>query len=353
MKENFYNNLNFQKVDAIFKEYSKIINDFLNHEIASIIINESKGIKEVYQPILYSLLNSGKRIRPILFLLISGFDTNLNEEEKKEFLLTASSIESIHTYSLIHDDLPAMDNDDFRRGKYTCHKQYNEWSAILAGDSLNTFAFYILSLTHHDVPTKVHILSKYAGLGGMVLGQALDLSNEKKDYPEPTLQFGEYVKYFKNKSFYFFIEEFLFKELEDQMIQLLMIHYHKTGALFIATTELALITGKLTQSINYSLEIQKAYLEYAEILGLLFQITDDILDEIGDENLLGKKIHKDRDRGKLTFPNLLGLEKSIELSKQLSLYCSELTKNFILPYTKKDFREILQMIPFYILKRTK
>lgn len=353
MNENYYNNLNFQNVDAIIDEYAKIINDFLSNEVASIIINESKGIKEVYQPILYSLLNSGKRIRPILFLLISGFHTNLSEEEKKEFLITASSIELIHTYSLIHDDLPAMDNDDLRRGKYTCHKQYTEWSAILAGDSLNTLAFYLLSLTNYNIRSKIYILSKYAGIGGMITGQALDLSNQKNDYPEPTNQFLQYSNYFVDKKFYIFLEEFIQPEIQEKLIQLLLIHYHKTTALFIGAVELALITGKINNAIEFSESVKTSYQEYAEIIGLLFQITDDVLDEIGDEHLLGKKIHKDKELGKLTFPNLLGIDKSIELSKKLAIYSSNLVKNFILPYTKKDMRHILEILPFYILNRKK
>lgn len=351
MNENFYNNVNFDEIDAIFAKYSKYINDFLSKEIASILIKECRGVKEVYQPVLYSLLNQGKRLRPILFLLISGFDSNLEEEEKKEFLLTASSIELIHTYSLIHDDLPAMDNDDFRRGKFTCHKKYTDWSAILAGDSLNTFAFYVLSLTRDEIQRKVHILSKYAGVGGMIIGQALDLSNEKNNYPEPTTFFNVYLSFFKEKKFYIFLEEILKKELEDKILQLLMIHYHKTAVLFLATVELALISARIIHSKDYNEEIRSSYIEYAEIIGLLFQITDDILDEIGDENVLGKKIHKDKSLGKLTFPSLIGLEKSLDYSKQLANYSSELTRNFIVPYTGNDMRHILRLLPFYILRR--
>ncbi len=351
MNENYYHKIS--DLEAILLDFSQLINQFLANNIASIIINESNFIKEVYEPILYSLLNGGKRIRPILFLLISGFENNLRQQEIEEFLYTAISVELLHSYSLIHDDLPAMDNDDFRRGILTCHKKFPEWAAILAGDSLNTLAFYFLSLTNYYVKEKIQILSKYGGISGMILGQALDLSYEKKDFKDPTKAFSFYEDFFKIKGYYKYFQQLGLDTKKEVFYQLLMIHYHKTAALFRATVELAIITGKIKESNLFDDSIYQAYIEYAEILGLLFQISDDILDELGDEKSLGKKTKKDKELGKLTFPMLLGIEKSLEFEKTLAEYSSSLVANFLIPYTNKDYRDILKTLPFYIVNRKK
>ena len=351
MNENYYHKISH--LEAILLDFSEIINQFLANNIASIVQKESNFIKEVYKPILYSLLNGGKRIRPIVFLLVSGFEKNLSQQEIDEFLYTANSIELIHTYSLIHDDLPAMDNDDFRRGIPTCHKKFPEWAAILAGDSLNTLAFYLLSLTNFCVKEKIQILAKYGGISGMILGQALDLSHEKKDFVEPTKNFSSYEDFFKLKGYYKYFKQLALDTKKEEFFQLLMIHYHKTAALFRATIELAIITGKIKENRLFDDRIYQSYIEYGEILGLLFQISDDILDEIGDEKSLGKKTKKDKELGKLTFPMLLGIEKSLEFEKTLAEYCSNLVSNFLIAYTNKDYRDILKTLPYYIINRNK
>ncbi|GIX41052.1 MAG: geranylgeranyl pyrophosphate synthase [Leptospiraceae bacterium] len=355
MKENYYHN-SIKHVDnweATLSELVQEINQFISKEVASLIVQECKNIKEVYQPILYSLLNGGKRIRPIIFLLISGYDKNLNlnDKEKKEYLYTATSIEFIHTYSLIHDDLPAMDNDDLRRGLPTCHKKYPEWAAILAGDSLNTLAFYLLTLTYNQIHKKIKILSQYGGISGMILGQALDLSNEKKDYNDFTTDFISYKDVFQKKGYYRLFENYIKTIDDNKFYHLLMIHYHKTAALFRATVELGIITGQIDQLPEFNEFIYNSYIEYGEVLGLLFQITDDVLDETGNEDLVGKKIRKDKSLGKLTFPDLIGLEESMLLSKNLAEYCSELISNFLIPYTGKDYKNILKQLTYYLVSR--
>jgi geranylgeranyl diphosphate synthase type II len=339
--------------DAILLEFSNIINDFLSNEIAPLIIKESKNTKEVYEPILYSLLNGGKRFRPILYFLISGFDPTLEVQEKKEFLFTASAIEFIHTYSLIHDDLPAMDNDDIRRGIPTCHKKFPEWAAILAGDSLNTLAFYLISLTEYNVKEKVQILARYAGIAGMILGQAIDLSNEKKNYINSTENFNDFFKFLEDKNYYTFIKNYINHSNINLIQKLLMIHYHKTSALFRASVELGIITGRIVEHNDFNNNIYNKYIEYGEVLGLLFQITDDILDEIGDENQLGKKTKKDHVLGKLTFPTLFGLKNSINLAEKLAEYASLLVDDFLSSYTGKNYHNILNKFPLLILNRKK
>lgn len=223
----------------------------------------------LYESMRYSLLLGGKRIRPILAKAVLE---SLQEdvEEYKEFLC---ALECIHTYSLIHDDLPAMDNDDYRRGKLTNHKVYGEGMAILAGDGLLTYAFQLCGENTNTTPQQqieaIHCLAKAAGPEGMVGGQAFDLLSEDKQIP-----------------------------LED----LRLLHRGKTGALFNASVELALILANADESTY------KAYMVYADRLGLLFQITDDILDVVGSMEELGKTPGSDIRQHKSTYVSLLGLE---------------------------------------------
>lgn len=221
----------------------------------------------------YSLFAGGKRVRPILCLAaaeaVAGHRENLAEA-----LPTACALECIHTYSLIHDDLPAMDNDDLRRGQPTSHKVFGEAAAILAGDGLLSFAFELLSSPRLPaVPADnqlrvISIISRAAGPLGMVGGQALDLANEGREVTFETLRF---------------------------------IHSHKTGALITAAVQAGAVIGNAGQEQFEDLT------EYGANLGLAFQIIDDLLNVEGTPAQLGKAAGTDADRKKATYPAFFGV----------------------------------------------
>lgn len=216
----------------------------------------------------YSLLNGGKRVRPVLALAcadVLGVST-------EEILPFALALEMIHTYSLIHDDLPAMDNDDFRRGKPTSHKAFGEANAILAGDALLNEAYAICldeSLKGEKYAVAAKFLNECAGINGMIVGQSADLFYS---------QHGQ----------------------EVSEADLLYIYEHKTGKLLLAPVSMASI---LKENKNY-VEFER----FGKLLGLLFQMTDDILDVTGDFNDLGKNVGKDEGKNKLTCVRIYGLE---------------------------------------------
>lgn len=261
----------------------------------------------LYESMNYSLLLGGKRIRPILTKAVLE-SLSIDAEPYKEFLC---AMECIHTYSLIHDDLPAMDNDDYRRGKLTNHKVYGEGLAILAGDGLLTYAFQLCSQNATATPKQqikaIHCLARAAGPEGMVGGQAFDMLSEDKQIP-----------------------------LEE----LKVLHSGKTGALFNASVELGLILGK-ADSQTYT-----HYMTYANRLGLLFQITDDILDVIGTIEELGKTPGSDIRQHKSTYVSLLGLEGARAEAKKTAdeahQALSQLNRN----------TEILGAIIDYLMERT-
>ena len=226
------------------------------------------SLKEAIQ---YSLFAGGKRLRPGLALgaaeLVSGDDGPA--------LPVACALEMIHTYSLIHDDLPAMDDDDLRRGKPTCHKAFGESTAILAGDGLLTMAFDVAAETG-----SAHIIreiARAAGVAGMVGGQQFDLEGEGQQLDIARLQ---------------------------------RVHRAKTGALI----RVSLRAGAMT--VSASEEELAALTLYGEHLGLAFQITDDILDVVGNEALLGKPVGSDASRDKSTYPALVGLDESRRLASE-------------------------------------
>ncbi|MFV0421355.1 polyprenyl synthetase family protein [Oleidesulfovibrio sp.] len=227
----------------------------------------------------YSLLAGGKRLRPVLCLTTAGL-FGLPREVAMPF---AASIELIHTYSLIHDDLPAMDDDDLRRGMPSNHKKFDEATAILAGDGLLTEAFCLMaSVGAHVEPARVlagiATVAAAAGAGGMVGGQVLDM-----DYTGRS----------------------------DVSLDMLRgMHAMKTGALI----RCACLAG--AQLAGASEEDQQLIARYGEGIGSAFQIVDDILDEIGDEATLGKPVGSDREQGKNTYPSMLGLNESKALAQQ-------------------------------------
>jgi geranylgeranyl diphosphate synthase, type II len=229
------------------------------------------------EAVRYSLLAPGKRLRPRLVLMAAEACGGNIEAA----LPAAVAVEMIHAYSLIHDDLPCMDDDDMRRGRPTCHKAFGEALAVLAGDALLTMAFEVLA---RDVrPARVAAdccleLARAAGPAALVGGQADDL-----DGTNGTADIG----------------------------RLEAIHRRKTGAMFQVSIRLGAMIARGSRRQRSALE------RYGQRVGLAFQITDDLLDVGGDENVLGKRVGKDAERGKLTFPGLLGVEESRRRAGQL------------------------------------
>lgn len=284
----------------------------------------------------YSLMAGGKRLRPILVLLANEVCCGRIEDS----LAAACAIEMIHTYSLIHDDLPAMDDDDFRRGHPTSHKVFGEALAILAGDCLLTFAFETLAAANLDAGRRVQmlqVLATAAGGMGMVGGQVLDMEAERgsfcKDPPSRSKQesaedpsctslksavnrerktedsqaSGDTVA---SMSLEFRQNESNRSE-ENRVGELSQIHNMKTGALIAAALELGAVSAASDSKHRSHLR------HYGLCIGLAFQIADDLLDVTGDQNKLGKKPGRDADLGKLTYPGLLGIDISRLKAQQL------------------------------------
>ena len=222
----------------------------------------------------YSVFAGGKRVRPILLLAAAGAVGGDGEA----VLPAACAMEFVHTYSLIHDDLPAMDDDDYRRGQPTSHKVFGEAVAILAGDALLTYAFEVMAgpdLTNRFAPTTLleatHCLARAAGFSGMVGGQVVDMASEGREVPLDVLEY---------------------------------IHRHKTAALLGAAVTIGGLLG------GGSAPQLAALKRYGRAAGLAFQIADDVLDVEGDSAALGKQIGQDEKHGKATYPALLGMEAS-------------------------------------------
>ena len=238
--------------------------------------------RRVLEAMHYSLTIGGKRLRPFLLCECAGL-FGINYETA---LPAAASLEMLHTYSLIHDDLPAMDNDDLRRGKPTCHKKYDEATAILAGDGLLTYAFEVLSGAMQIKPAQrlalIQLLSSAAGaLGGMVAGQTLDL------YAEPTGNDKE--------------DEIIISRLEEM----------KTGRLLRYACEAGAVLGQA------DVEARRILVDYSRKIGQAFQIADDILDCEGTPEIVGKTLHKDDNQHKFTFVSRYGVVEARKLARKL------------------------------------
>ncbi len=256
----------------------------------------------------YSLMAGGKRLRPILLMAAADAINNFGEK----FITVADALEMIHTYSLIHDDLPAMDDDDYRRGKLTNHKVFGEATAILAGDALLTLAFEV-ALRQEDVPPEILLrvlkeISIAAGAAGMVGGQAVDLRSEGVHIDFATLK---------------------------------IMHSGKTGALFKAAIRSgAILAGASEKNLD-------ALTRYAENFGLAFQITDDILDVTGDEKILGKPTGSDEKNHKSTYVSLTSLYEAKNLAHAAVDEAFTALENF---GSEADFlRELVQ----YLIARKK
>jgi len=240
--------------------------ELLEHQLASLLDDIKPGrVKEAMQ---YSLLAPGKRIRPLLLLtVLKAYGVDFHP-----YLNQAAAIEMIHTYSLIHDDLPCMDNDDLRRGRATCHKKFDEATAVLAGDALLNYAFEILLKCEIEASINVDlafILASKSGQNGMIYGQQQDIYFENKN---PSLE-----------------------ELQD-------IHLHKTANLL----QVPLMMGaRIADTASISI-----WEEVGKYLGFAFQIQDDILDVVGNSTKLGKETGSDDKLNKATYVSIVGLEKS-------------------------------------------
>ena len=250
-------------MNPILNNILETFNTYLNTSIP-----KSKMETSLEESMRYSLEAGGKRIRPLL--LLSTLDM-LSEEGYQKGMSSALALEMIHTYSLIHDDLPAMDNDDYRRGKPTNHKVYGEWMAILAGDALLTKAFELIA-TQNDLKPNIQIqliqsLAQASGHLGMVGGQTLDMQSESQQLT---------------------------------LSQIQTIHEHKTGALIhfaiVAAAIIAEAPPRITQLLS----------DFAKQLGVIFQIKDDLLDVYGDQEKLGKPVGSDILNDKSTYVTLLG-----------------------------------------------
>lgn len=261
------------------------IGELLNEKLDELLPQSDGMEQKLFEAMRYATLSQGKRLRPFLTVVTSQlFSVSLESS-----LQTAAAIEFIHSYSLIHDDLPAIDNDDLRRGLPSCHRKFGEATAILAGDSLLTFAFEVLSdpSTHGDPGVRAELIStiaKAAGYAGMVGGQVIDILSENKK-----LEYNEIVR----------------------------LQRMKTGALFATSCEAGAILGRASRNLRNSLRA------YANNIGLAFQITDDLLDAEGTREETGKSVRKDQKIGKATLVSSLGIPKAREHAKMLANQATE------------------------------
>ena len=264
--------------------YLKNKQNEINRTLEDILARKSHS-KRIMDAMRYSLMASGKRLRPVLCIAaaeaVGGMD--------KGILYPACALEMIHTYSLIHDDLPAMDNDDLRRGIPTCHKAFDEATAILAGDALLTLSFEILAsdntidgsktlITNSMRLDVIKFIAMAAGFRGMISGQMMDMESQGKSLDS--------------------------KELET-------LHFSKTGALIEASVYSGAVLG------GGSRDQIRDLTSYGRSIGLAFQVADDILDVEGDPDLMGKATQKDADLDKSTYPSVIGLNESKEFADKL------------------------------------
>tara|TARA_B100000989_G_C19533024_1_gene471389 strand:- start:14666 stop:15550 length:885 start_codon:yes stop_codon:yes gene_type:complete len=287
--------------------YTEIFSNNFSKRFFEITQKYNHSKSNLSKALYYTIKVGGKRLRPLLLMEISKIlDVNTSYA-----LNTASSVELIHCYSLVHDDLPAMDDDDLRRGKPTCHKEFDEATAILVGDALQSLAYEILSekQTHPSFEIRcklINLLTKCSGLNGMVDGQMLDIEAEKK------------------------------KLSHNEVTELQRL---KTGKLFNFSCLAPCILADSEK------KYYKIFNKFSYNIGLAFQIRDDILDIEGEEDKTGKKTKKDKEMGKETFIDLMGIEGSKNYAKKLISECQDL----VFCFGKKS--EILKQICSLIINR--
>ena len=288
-------------------------NSFLEHNLSR--INEAlleslpeENFSEITKAIHYSVMNGGKRLRPQLMLLMA--DALKVDVSNKTIDLMAAAGELIHCYSLIHDDLPAMDDDDFRRGQLSCHKKFDEATAILAGDAIQPLSLEILTsiednnLSDSTKSKIINVFAKACGPKGMVEGQNLDIKSESKNLNEDELD---------------------------------RIHFLKTGKLI----EACILSVCLLKKEIKEEEVSKL-VEFSEKFGLAFQIRDDILDVIGNEREIGKPVGSDEEKNKSTYASVLGITKSQLKAEKLSKEAIDILIS--LPYETERLEDLCKMI---------
>ncbi len=290
------------------EEYMARMAGLINAGLAGLLAAESEYPQSLHKAMHYSLFAGGKRVRPVLVLAACEAVGGSLEDA----LNTACAIECVHTYSLIHDDLPAIDNDDMRRGRPTCHKVYGEATAILAGDALLTVAFELIArsaLKDRGVLLDVTLeLARAAGSTGMIGGQMVDIDSEGKDVTFPVLEY---------------------------------IHIHKTGELILASLRSGALIGGASEAELKALD------SYGKAVGLAFQIADDILDVEGSSAEMGKPTGGDELKGKATYPSMLGLDQARARARELVNIAIDSLSGF-------DTRaEPLRAIAGYIVKRSR
>lgn len=292
-----------------FKSVLKHKKTYVESKLQSYIPDMNAYQKTLFEAMKYSLDAGGKRLRPILLMESAA----LFNSDIEDTIPYACAMEMIHTYSLIHDDLPAMDDDDLRRGKPTNHKVFGEGIAVLAGDGLLNYSFEIM-LNHalkneknsYKYVKAMNEIAKAAGVKGMIAGQVVDLESENKKIDKDTLDF---------------------------------IHMNKTSAMIIGSMRAGAIIGGANDS-----ELENIT-NYAKNIGLAFQVVDDILDIVGDEKKLGKDIGSDLENNKSTYPSLFGIDKSRDIAKNLI----NDAKKYISEFDEKN--EFLNCLADYIIDR--
>ena len=298
-----------EEFSAIVSGVAAAVEEELDHLLPEV---DSSDEAQLFEAMRYSVFTGGKRLRPFLIIATN----ELLGGNKKRALRVAAAIECLHAYSLIHDDLPCMDDDDLRRGKPTCHIQFDEATAVLAGDALQTLAFEILAdkETHSD-PTVcirlVKLFAQAAGAYGMVGGQMMDLLAESRD-----------------------------KEEEVDQGALARLQRKKTGALFSACCEASLLLNGGTNEEYHRLS------SYAKNIGLAFQMVDDLLDVTGDEATVGKRVGKDEKKGKITFAQLLGVDGAYRQSEFL---CAQAV-DYLRPFGEKAHN--LRLLAKFVVARS-
>ena len=293
------------------KKYLQEKEDIVNKALDTLLPKEDEFPQRLHKAMRYSIFAGGKRIRPILVIAAA----EVFGKTAANVINIACAIELIHTYSLIHDDLPAIDNDDLRRGLPTNHKVFGEAIALLAGDALLTKAFQIMSQPSAVsgqqsalILKSIHEIAKAAGSTGMVGGQVVDIESEGKEVAFPVLEY---------------------------------IHIHKTGELILASVRAGAI---LAGAENKELE---TITRYGEAIGLAFQIADDIIDVEGNKEDVGKNIGGDAKKGKVTYPSILGVDESRKRARELVDMAITALKDF--DRKAEPLREIAR----YIVERKK
>lgn len=292
----------------MFKEYLKEKKEIVEKNLEK-ILKKYEYPHRLSEAMKYGVMNGGKRIRPIIMYMIC----DLFGESYTKIEDIAVALEFIHCYSLIHDDLPAMDDDMYRRGKLTTHIKYDEATAILVGDVLLTEAFNIVAnsnkITDKDKVKVIQKMSEYAGFYGMVGGQYVDMESENKKVGAETLEY---------------------------------IHNHKTGKLLLASVELPLIV------LNVEGVKKEKLLEFAQIIGIAFQIKDDILDVEGSFEETGKE-STDEKNEKTTYPSLFGIEKTKEILNGYVEKAKRIIENNFLENKNKEL--LLKLLEYFVERK--